>query len=118
MGTDEIDETELPILYGLWQLIPTDEPDTIQSESLLVKGLTQIFYWITLPILFIFHGQIERPANTSGFLHKAYIALVISVIPIILGLLYKYKNVPFSRQTIMIGIWTTMFTVITLIYAS
>ena len=118
MGIDEIDETELPILYGLWQLIPTDEPDKIQSESVLVKELTKILYWLALPVLFLFHGQSERPVNTSGFLHKAYIALVISVIPIILGLLYKYKNVPFSRQTIMIGIWTTMFAVITVIYAS
>ena len=118
MSTEEIDETELPILYGLWQLIPTDELDKIQPESLIIKSLIQIFYWITLPVLFLFYGQSERPVNTQGFLHKAYIALIISIIPIILGLLYKYKNVPFSRQTIMVGIWATMFAVITVIYAS
>ena len=118
MSTEEIDETELPILYGLWQLIPTDEPDKIQPETLIIKGLTQIFYWITLPVLFLFHGQSERPANTQGFLHKVYISLIVSIIPIILGLLYKYKKVPFSRQTIMVGIWVLMFAFITMVYAS
>ena len=48
MSVDEIDEKELPILYGLWQLIPTDGPDIIQTESIIVKWLMQAFYWITL----------------------------------------------------------------------
>ena len=117
MSSDEIDEKELPILYGLWQLIPTDGPDIIQTESIIVKWLMQAFYWITLPVLFLFYWKNERPANTYNFLHKVYIALIISIIPIILFASYKNKGSP-SRSTITIGIWMAMFAVIVMIYAS
>ena len=118
MSADEIDEKELPILYGLWQLIPTDGPDIIQTESIIVKWLTQAFYWISLPVLFLFYWKNERPATTDNFLRKAYIATLILTIPAILGLLYKYKKVSLSRHTITISIWVAMLSVIVLIYAS
>ena len=118
MSVDEIDEKELPILYGLWQLIPTDEPYKTPTESVFMKVLIQVFYWITLPVLFLFYWKNERPANTENFLRKVYIAALIFMIPAILGLLFKYKKIHLSRHEIMISIWVSMFSIIVLIYAS
>jgi hypothetical protein len=118
MSVDEIDEKELPVLYGLWQLIPTDEPYKTPIESAFMKVLIQVFYWITLPVLFLFYWKNERPATTENFLRKVYIATLIFTIPAILGLLYKYKKIYLSRYAIMISIWVSMFSVIVLIYAS
>lgn len=118
MSVDEIDEKELPILYGLWQLIPTDEPYKTPTESVFTKVLIQVFYWITLPVLFLFYWKNERPATTENFLRKVYMAMIILTIPATLGLLYKYNKIQLSRYEIMISIWVAMFSVIVLIYAS
>ena len=118
MSTGEIDETELPLFYGLIQLVPTYEPTKAPTESNIVKWLVTAFYWITPPVLFFFHWQGERPEKTYNILHRLYIAIIISLIPGILLLLYKYKNLDLSRQTIMSCIWVLMFAVITMVYAS
>jgi len=103
--------------YGSLLLLPPIATDEIDTESEFMKGLIQISNWITLPLLFLFYGKNERPVKTYNFLHKVYIAFIISCIPIILGLLYKYKNTSLSRYTISISIWVTMFSIIVLIYA-
>ena len=114
------EENNAPLLFGLWQLLPKqlNEPEIVQTESVFIKYMIQIFDWISLPILYLFYFKGEKPTNLSNFLHKIYIAILISIIPFILFVLYKYQNIHLKRQTITIGIWMAMLAVVVVIYAS
>ena len=114
---EKLEEDELPPLFGLWQLIPTqDQVEKIKPDSWLFKKIIYIIELATMPLLYLFYWNKEPQLYLYGWMHKFYIAFVILVIPGILFGLYTYQNVDLRKSTIMVGVWMCMFAPVVLLY--
>jgi len=113
----KLEEDELPPLFGLWQLIPTQDPvEKIKSDTQLFKKIIRGFELATIPLLYLFYWNKEPQLYLYDWRHKFYIAFVILVIPGILCGLYTYQSVDLRKSTIMVGVWMCMFAPLVLLY--
>jgi hypothetical protein len=113
----KLEEYELPTLFGLWQLIPTQDPvEKIKPDSQFFKNVIHGFEFATIPLLYLFFWNKEPQLYLYDWVHKFYIAFVILVIPGILFGLYTYQSVDLRKSTIMVGVWMCMFALLVLLY--
>ena len=57
---EKLEEDELPPLFGLWQLIPTQDPvEKIKPDSWLFKKIIYIIELATMPLLYLFYWNKE-----------------------------------------------------------
>jgi hypothetical protein len=126
----DIDEDELPVLFGLFQSIPPDKPEKPPTDYYIVKKLSWLFRQISSPIIYIMYLSNEIPLEYTRINH-AGIMLLILILPIVLFLVDKYyiskkkskkiKNV-FATNNIyrtvlyITCIWMSMFAVIIFFY--
>ena len=114
---EKLEEDELPPLFGLWQLIPTQDPvEKIKPDSWLLKFMRRGLELATIPLLYLFYWNTESHLYPDDWWRKLYIAFVILVIPGILFGLYTYQNVDLRKSTIMVGVWMCMFAPVVLLY--
>ena len=90
--TDEVtqlDPEDLPILFGLWQLVPPGEPEQPPTESKIIRFMSHFFQYISMPItrLFYFSNQIEFRYTPPRW---GYIILMTLILPVSLFCLNYY----------------------------
>ena len=74
-----LDPTETPVIFGLWQSIPSDEP-TPPTTSNIVKYMARVFNAISWPITYLFYFGNKIPL-TYGRIQQLYIILLTLIIP-------------------------------------
>lgn len=76
----EFDETETPVLFGLWQLIPSDEPTPPPTQSNIVKYMVLFFNAISMPVTYLFYFGNKIPLAYSDK-QKWYLILLTLILP-------------------------------------
>jgi hypothetical protein len=119
VNVDKIEEDELPTLFGLWQLIPTQDPvEKIAPDNWFLKKTIEGFNMAVIPLMYLFYGNKENHLHLYNWIHKLYLAFIILFIPMILFLVYKFQKVEFTKSTMMIGVWVSMFAPLVILYGT
>lgn len=86
MATDskglELDPTETPVIFGLWQSIPSDEP-TPPTTSNIVKYMAKVLNAVSWPVAYLFYIGDKIPL-AYGRIQHLYLILLTLIIPIAL----------------------------------
>jgi hypothetical protein len=95
--TDDLtlDPTETPLIFGLWQLIPSDEPQPPPTSSLFMKYISYILNIISKPIVYLFYLENKIPL-TYGRAQQLYLIFLTLIIPTVLfcvNYFYITKNI-------------------------
>jgi hypothetical protein len=80
--TDDIklDPTETPVIFGLWQLIPSDEPKPPPPPNPIIKYMVKAFNAISMPVTYLFYFGNKIPLAYSPF-QWGYLILLTLIIP-------------------------------------
>jgi len=140
MSTEEIDYT---IVSLLWPHIGPQEVKE-EEESDFMKIMIKVLRYMNAPLLLLFFGKQEiidaplpiisklyvspdnnRPPDGISFVHRIWMVLLISSIPILLlGLDYKNQSKSKNKSkaqtrkyTNSISVWILMFAVLTILYS-
>jgi len=92
----ELDPSETPVIFGLWQLVPSGEPENPPTENYFVKKLAELFEKISSPITQLLYSSTKIPLEYSRLNHIG-IVLLTSIIPLSLFLANYYyisKKIP------------------------
>ena len=89
----ELDPTETPVIFGLWKLIPSGEPEKPPTENYIIKNLSLLFEMISLPIIRLLYASNQIPLEYTRTNHMG-IVLVILILPLTLFLSSYYKKIP------------------------
>jgi hypothetical protein len=125
-----LDETDTPTIFGLWQLIPSDKPPSPPTESSFVKNIATVLNTISYPIIRLFYG--DKIVLSYGRFQQLRIFLLILIIPTLLFFInyfYISKHIPSSKKMklrtdklrdrtmiYMICIWISMFALFVLLF--
>lgn len=114
---EKIEEDELPTLFGLWQLIPSQETvQKVAPDNWFFKKAVEGFNMAVIPFMYLFYGNKENHLYLYNWIHKFYIAFIILFVPMILFAVYKFQKVDFKKSTMMIGVWVSMFAPLVVFY--
>lgn len=92
----DLDPTETPVIFGLWQLIPSDEPKPPPTPNPIIKYMAKAFNAISMPITYLFYFGNKIPLAYTR-LQQIYIILLTLIIPAALFCLnyfYIAKKIP------------------------
>ena len=101
MATDQtetldLNPTEMPVIFGLWQLVPSGESDKPPTESQIMKYMVRGFELISMPITYLFYMSKEINFKYTRLQH-IYIILLTLIIPaslFCLNFYYLANNIP------------------------
>lgn len=76
----ELDPTETPVIFGLWQLIPSDEPTLPPTQNPIIKYMSRLLNTISLPVAYLFYFGNKIPLAYSPN-QKWYLILLTLILP-------------------------------------
>jgi hypothetical protein len=76
----DLDPTETPVIFGLWQLIPSDEPKPPPPPNPIIKYMAKAFNAISMPVTYLFYFGNKIPLAYTR-LQQMYIILLTLIIP-------------------------------------
>lgn len=76
----DLDPTETPVIFGLWQLIPSDEPKPPPTPNPIIKYMVKAFNAISMPVTYLFYFGNKIPLTYTR-LQQMYFILLTLIIP-------------------------------------
>ena len=92
----DLDPTETPVIFGLWQLIPSDEPKPPPPPNPIIKYMVKAFNAISMPVTYLFYFDNKIPLAYTRR-QQGYLILLTLIIPAALFCLnyfYIAKKIP------------------------
>jgi hypothetical protein len=90
-----LDPTETPVIFGLWQLIPSDEPQQPPKPNLFMKYMSYALNIIATPFVYLFYLENKIPLayGRAQQLYLIFLTLIIPAALFCLNYFYITKNI-------------------------